>query len=685
MLIFPFLYIVSESAIQHISESVFVGLCRKLGTSQQVSMRRDTSDITELLTNRVTSDLNSVMVSGSHREGFRMKGSDIDTMYWRNFERVIWNLSQTQYYSRHRYTLILCDCSDSPPGFSLLQFLIPARTRTSSVILASRDIVSSLVKRNGNIFISSSLYRETMLPSLTPGFTPHGPRGSGIYAGLEYDDAHCFASDFWPPPAASWIERCHSWPQPHVMCDIIRSGCHFVATGHKMGNYQDHEWRISFSRAEQILVYSMNHTQFLTYGLLKLILKEVINNGVGKEDKLLCSYHMKTAVFWMIQRNTVPHWCPQNLLLCFWECFKLILSWVYEGVCPNFFIPENNMFLSSIHGDKQNQLFIRLHALYEKGLISLLNSPSIWPYVLKVIYNPGLFICTDEGNLLSEFEFDFTLFNCIINRSVQGITNLHHCMKCLRGVEQLINTPLTPYHVVSLQDNTATCLQEIAFILNSMYKNTCRNKIVYIADRMSHRLLKLSAKFGLMSNMVFMAMYYYKTMRFVDALFVIKTTKVLELYKANLHITTDMYTAAFRGRSLTSKMRFFRRRSITLSNNIFYIDELLPEQLSSLQESQMYLIIPQLVLLYMLEILCYLHVDTSKVQTTLRYLQNLVHHPQEVYIKKGVDISWQILGICYQVTGNPQAALYAYQQSLSQVPLNKIKYATLTRIQNILK
>lgn len=49
---------------------------------------------------------------------------------------------------------------------------------------------------------------------------------------------------------------------------------------------------------------------------------------------------MKTAVFWAIQQNALPHWRPQNLLVGFWVCFKLLIKWVYEGVCPNFFHPR---------------------------------------------------------------------------------------------------------------------------------------------------------------------------------------------------------------------------------------------------------------------------------------------------------------------------------------------------------
>ncbi|XP_056021653.1 uncharacterized protein LOC130054801 isoform X2 [Ostrea edulis] len=73
-----------ETGIQHMSESVFVGLCRTVGTSQQVTMWRDLIDITQTVT--------TVMYSGSYRERFRMKGSDVDGMFWVNNKQVIWML-----------------------------------------------------------------------------------------------------------------------------------------------------------------------------------------------------------------------------------------------------------------------------------------------------------------------------------------------------------------------------------------------------------------------------------------------------------------------------------------------------------------------------------------------------------------------------------------------------------------
>ncbi|XP_061166078.1 uncharacterized protein LOC133175000 [Saccostrea echinata] len=471
------------------SESVFVGLCRVIGTSQEVAVRRDLADIREMVINQIrSSDENNVMVSesrrrmrrdsvdirfmednqarpnydiselisGSHREGFRLKESDIDTMGWPNNHRVIWELSQSQYYNTNRKILILCESSNSPPGFTLASLLSPSMYR---------DIQRACVRMNDRYYISSSKYVQIMCSVSPSNYTPHGPCASRRRGTVENDIAPCFLSDFWPPSASSWIDRCRSWPKPHIVDNIVKNGCHIVAVGHKLGSHEDHEWRISFSLAEQKLVFAMNHCQFLTYGLLKLFLTEIINNGLGDGDKLLCSYHMKTAVFWVIQQNTIPQWCPKNLLEGFWVCFKLILKWVYEGICPNFFIPANNMFLSKVHGEAQHLLFIKLHELYEKGLAFLLNSPSIRSYIINVLHNPKLPICTDEHTLISETEFDVHLFTEIRRFDVIPTLNTQYYMKCLSTIERLIcSSLLTKYQVVMLQKLTASVLQHTAFI-----------------------------------------------------------------------------------------------------------------------------------------------------------------------------------------------------------------------------
>ncbi|XP_052719433.1 uncharacterized protein LOC128191417 [Crassostrea angulata] len=670
-----------SEGMYHMSESVFRRMCRRVGTSQQVAMRRELQDIREMSERQeAPNDRVITMLSGSMREGFRLKGSDVDLMYWLNNHRVIMNMSQSKYYNTAKTTFIFSDSSESPPGFTLLQLLTP---------LTIRSIQSACVGMNGRVYISSSIYRQLTCSEIFLNSSVHGPCGSGNIGGRDYDTAWCFVCDFWPSFASSWIDRCMIWPNSAVVEDIVRNGCHFVAIGHPLGPNENNEWRISFSQAEYKLVYSMNHCQFLTYGLLKLFLKEVINQQAKDTNKLLCSYHMKTTVFWAIQQNLLSHWCPQNFLAGFWVCFKLLLKWVYEGVCPNFFIPQNNLFLTKVHGSAQKSLFLWLHGLYNKGLACLLQSSSIRSYIIDVLYNPRLSICTSENMMISEVDYDvelvreFSIVMCSAGDEYGGPTEIMH------NDRQLINSPLTQNQVVMLQRVTTLSLQKIAFVLHNMYTyvDTSVNKQLYIADKMSCHMLKLAVKFGCISDMLYIVMYYYTTYRYQEALSVIQKIKA-KLAQPYLmyerHVDRERYTEAVGGQSWSKKMKQAVAVDIVLNNRICYISELIPEQNSALQKRWSKLTIPVFVMLHFLKFLCYRHVDTTVSQEALDELQVLVHHDQGLYVLDLYrDISWEILGICQQITGNLQAALYSYQQSLTQYPYNKIQTATQRRIHEV--
>nr|XP_022305143.1 uncharacterized protein LOC111112108 isoform X2 [Crassostrea virginica] len=668
-----------ETGFQHLCESVFVRLCQIVGTSVQVAIRRETTDIREMVARRVADNDDVInMQSGSRGEGFRLEGSDYDIMFWLNNHRVIFDMSQSEHYCTENKTLILSDSSESPPGFTLLELLTPT---------PYREFQSACVPMNDRLYISSSLYRQQTQRHLFPGSRGHGPCESGeLPGGVEYDLAWCFACDFWPPSASSWINRCHSWPDREVVNEIVRNGCHFVSIGHPLGLHEHEEWRISFSQAEHKLVHSMNHCQFLTYGLLKIFLKEVIDKQSEETNKLLCSYHMKTVIFWVIQQNAVPLWCPQNLLAGFWVCFKLLHKWVYEGVCPNFFIPQNNLFLSKIHGCAQRSLFQELHGLYEKGLACLLQSPSIKSYITNVLYNPRLSICSNQDRMISECDHDEEFFNEIDRNTSYSPQNLDHCIKYLHIIEVMIGEPLTQYQALTLQRITANILQSTAFTLHNMYTNTGLNKQMYIADRMSCHMLKLTAKFGCISDMMYIAMFYCKTFRYREALCITEIIKVKLAQPGlmyNRYVDPERYTEAVGGQSWSTKMRQAVAHDIRLNNYTCYINELTPEQQSASHIRNAF-DIPLLVLLHFVEFLWYRHIDTTLAQTALEELQVLVHHDQGLYVPEiKRDISWEILGICQQMTGNLQAALYSYQQSLIQFPVQYIQNATQMRIQDL--
>ena len=70
-----------------------MGLCLKVGTPQQIAIRRDKCDIVELLEAKAWRPGRlKFMFSGSKKEGFEFKDSDVDLMYWEDDNRVILGL-----------------------------------------------------------------------------------------------------------------------------------------------------------------------------------------------------------------------------------------------------------------------------------------------------------------------------------------------------------------------------------------------------------------------------------------------------------------------------------------------------------------------------------------------------------------------------------------------------------------
>nr|XP_022289705.1 uncharacterized protein LOC111101486 [Crassostrea virginica] len=421
------------------SEAVYLFMCREVGSPTEVRIRREMADTSEEVTRSlmIMRGLEREM-GGSLREGFRIKDCDMDMMFWLPDHKVICDLSQISLYRIPQHTVILMECVDVSPGSARLKML----TFNSEY----SKVYSSYIVINGEFYISSSLFRKHYLDFTKKNVAcgtfsiEHGPCATFTVSGqFKMDRAYCFRCNHWPCIALPWIQRCQfkHWPPESVLSAIVNEGCHVVPISSAPSNLErDSEWRISFSIAERKLVYSMNHCQFICYGMLKIFLKEVIN--ADDDDPCLSSYYMKTDLFWVIHNDRRIEWTPCNLFLCFWNCLKLLLSWVYRGECPNFFIPQNNMFRVKVVGHKQAALFEKLYALYNKGISCLLSSPTIGEYLIMstlVITLTPLGI-TEEHEIISGLCLDVCLFN-EINRLLQlSVNNIEEYNCAFIALEQ---------------------------------------------------------------------------------------------------------------------------------------------------------------------------------------------------------------------------------------------------------
>ncbi|XP_065929585.1 uncharacterized protein [Magallana gigas] len=657
-----------------VSEALYVGLCGYIGTPTEVTVRREMEDMAEMIKKPVqVYNGQRMMTSGSYREGFRFKSSDMDTMVWYTNHKVITDLSQSSAYDLSKHSIILMEDTDTPPGFVRLQLLTSPR---------DGEIESSVVPYNDGMYISCMRWRQIMFTfceykNLNNAKT-HGPCANGFVGNIEIDCALCIHCSYWSRLTCYWRKRCilHNWPQNHVFDDILRNGCHVVPVGHKIAADENElDWRLSFSQAEQKLVYSMNHTQFLCYGLLKIFLKEVINLKI--EEPFLCSYFVKTTVFWLIQIGNIT-WCPNNLLDCFWKCFKYLLQCVHRGVFPNFFVPQNNMFaskLSTVRGERTRKCLLeQLNRYYEMGVTCILQSPTLRIMIEPVICNS--LVRTEP--LLAHVKSAADTDVCIkheLDSTHYSNQNKRENYLILRFILVLIlsNRSLTEYETLTLQQYTADVFVDTAFInlttsSSSDGTNIKVNKKIYRSDRLTSNLLKLAGRVGDVCCLLNLALYYYRTCRYAEALHVTALVKsrLTQPYIMYNTVDRERYNECVAGWSLSKRMKKAWVVNVLLHGNVYYIQELDLEQRAVKDNGEPILYISPYVMTDMLSVLSnYRLGNRSQCLQSLTDLQTLLLYDDGRYVALLLrDLSWQVLGICQQVVGDLHGALQSYQQSL---------------------
>ncbi|XP_071147126.1 cyclic GMP-AMP synthase-like receptor 2 [Mytilus edulis] len=289
-----------------ISLALYRYLCHNIvGTEDHVNTIRLMNTVRD---NFSSSKSFTWITSGSFGEGLEMRGSDLDIMQLIKSIKV--NADQQPDFGTS-ITYLSMDTDDVKPGFTQLRLEYSR----------SQFILECCEEHNGKHYFSSALYKRSMLIG-DKSNQIHGPcitDKTGVV-----DLAHTLHCRTWISSAVNWITRSSSsWPSHNVTQSILKHGVLFVPIGVHGSPKENLEWRVSFSVAEKLLINTFTHTQLMCYALLKLILKDVIANDSECKD-LLCSYFLKTIIFWISEELLSSVWKPDNLITCFMRCFSRI-------------------------------------------------------------------------------------------------------------------------------------------------------------------------------------------------------------------------------------------------------------------------------------------------------------------------------------------------------------------------
>ncbi|XP_071148912.1 uncharacterized protein [Mytilus edulis] len=389
-----------------------------------------------------------VISSGSKAEGLDLPGSDLDLMCLLNL------FVEENNENTNTNTNSMClDTENASSGFACIK--IPHGYGLENI--SDKNI--SITNTGSGLFLTNDFGKQNMSKTMSKQmstfndlskrrfpvtYTIQGPAFSTSLQGFyNYDFVFCISCRAWPSVAKRWLyrSRSHEWPSFELITMAIDEGVLLVPVGSKSNSTEDNslEWRFSFSLVEKLLVHSFNHCQLLCYALLKIFLKEIIDN-VDIFNKVLCSYYMKTILFWVLEEVDHTYWTQVNLLRCFLLCMQRLHYFIGCNYIPNYFIPKHNM----IDGRMSEQLRKKLEVYIAELLVgdlwnALLSSSSLndLRYNLCNISKPLNGISEFDKTLMIIDLPDVELFSFVVKRSlsffVYRIRN-EHCPSHLKNI-----------------------------------------------------------------------------------------------------------------------------------------------------------------------------------------------------------------------------------------------------------
>ena len=300
-------------------------------------------------------------IFGSASEGTKTAGlnSDVDNLISQDILEVFQAESEIKVSESRPDCLLLVSDPQTKPGYAKLQLVLDG--------ILQADVIPDLgvppnefqLDNNRRVVITKRYYWASQADE------EHGPAFStpATHGYSAKDMVQAFRCRKWPEAAMKWFERINHkhWPTKEMLDEMKLHGFFLVPVGHEASPEKLLEWRISLSKQERILMMNLNPTQHKCYILLKMIKKDILTAMIGTES--LTSYHCKTCLFYMIEETHESVWTLDNILMCLQNCLQYLLACVTTRQCPNYFIPEENMFDGRISGDTLDKLNVALEEL----------------------------------------------------------------------------------------------------------------------------------------------------------------------------------------------------------------------------------------------------------------------------------------------------------------------------------
>ena len=707
------------------SELLSLLLDEVTGNEEAINIRQDFCRIKDVMMSTQT-ELRQQHYTGSRSEGLDLPGSDNDFMIDINnclkvkVVQSVHEISNTPIYDE----FLLCT-ENVKPGFALLRRIRQHTLMLNPMLEAGLKIINNVEYLGSDEFVRQCLHLSQIRQSETgvtsvrqgPSMEHRFPHDRPSEPGTDMvPSLHCC---FWPNAAAEWTQRPRSfgWPTSDVISSIVDFGSHLVAVGHPESDTKFIEWRLSFSIAERTLVWSFNHVQMQCYAVLKVILKQFIKLKCSPQNQILCSYFIKTFLFWKYETTHLNFWCKSNFRECIIYLLREFSNCIHEGVIRHYFLPQFNLLSVKLTAEAQTELLHILYIVIQYD-ISIMNEckamRNVWSKFLlanenqmKIINNirKTNLLLNDElmmmllGSLIDTLElpFDFSyMYKSAIDNFFMDLpsiakvwlphidgksiltalpsvrNNLESLFQQLRTSNQLRN------HILKLPCKTCLKFLFLNYLcletnIESVIRFHKGNRFVYIMQQISH----VNAPFDVSTRQLWYAIMVLRTLDFNSTLSIVnQLLSSIPPYALYTKPTASPETKCiYVDKFLNSSCTQIERARVAWLMDICF-DKCMTELLPLAIQIELYfsrvdsanfvydrVVLSPYVIAYYLMFLCYHELGQYENRNrVLRQLIEIVNNREQCGSRR--DFSYNIAGHCLLVTGQIDRARDMFNSTL---------------------
>lgn len=379
-------------------------------------------------------------------------------------------------------------------------------------------------------------------------------------------------------------------------------------------------------------------------------------------SELLCSYFIKTIIFWISEEVSPKIWRPENLISNFMKCFRRLIYCVQNSICPHYFIPENNLFENKIKGHTQEILLSKLFTLNSYNWKCILFSHKFSYFHKQLLY--GL---KDRHSLhVHVYEIEKLLrsfVNVLDMMDSDGDILLEHGIRMAHFVSSYQSSKIKYlywYH-------TSTCCRQSVHYLPLKEKCISGNKANYLEYKICKRKLFLNLRHDTVSGWLLFASFLYYVKQYNSAIYILKYSllkcsdeKILPFTKCSL-IRYELFKL-----DVFRKMNILNLLKLLLVNNVHFMNKskLIPDELQSVV-GPLGCEIPPVVYAHVLLVLCHYHLNnTRQCRDSIQDLNLTIETNYFIAELFQTDICYNILGKAFVLIGDHVSAKRAFLHAL---------------------